>query len=252
MVPASFALGTPVRSPAAMYIAMTTAAGPLIVIDVVTLPRSISPNRSSMSESVHTATPALPTSPTAHASSESRPIRVGRSNAVDRPVAPTPRSARNRSFVSAAVPNPANMRMVQSFERYMDAFTRAACVRELARALGILRPVDRINFGPRVRREIPLRHAVSLSRAPRTGFRGGSAEAEHGGDAVLVTGGVAAVDHERAAGDERCVIGGEEQRRPPRSPRARRTDRARARRRTTSGRLPCLPCRRRQPSSACR
>ncbi len=122
IVPARSRRATPVRSPTAMYIAMITAAGPLIVIDVVTVPRSMPANRSSMSSSVQTATPALPTSPTDQGSSESRPIRVGRSNAVDSPVAPDSRRARKRSFVSAAVPNPANIRIVQGFERYIDAY----------------------------------------------------------------------------------------------------------------------------------
>ena len=49
-------------------------------------------------------------------------MSVGRSNAVDRPVAPESRSRRKRSFVSAAVPKPANIRIVQSFDRYMDTY----------------------------------------------------------------------------------------------------------------------------------
>ena len=47
------------------------AAGELIVIDVVTRPRSMPANRSSMSASVSMATPTLPTSPSASGSSES-------------------------------------------------------------------------------------------------------------------------------------------------------------------------------------
>ena len=41
-VPPSRARSTPASSAAATYIAKTTAAGPLIVIDVVTAPRSMS------------------------------------------------------------------------------------------------------------------------------------------------------------------------------------------------------------------
>jgi hypothetical protein len=122
MVPARFARGTPVRSPTAMYMAISVAAGPLIVIEVVTEPRSMPANRSSMSVSVQTATPALPTSPIAHGSSESRPISVGRSNAVDSPVAPESRREWSRSFVSSGVPNPANIRIVHSLDRYIDAY----------------------------------------------------------------------------------------------------------------------------------
>ena len=72
-----------------------------------------------MSASVSIATPHLPTSPSASASSESRPISVGRSNAVDSPSPPAARSSWNRRFVSTAVPKPANIRIVQSFERYI-------------------------------------------------------------------------------------------------------------------------------------
>ena len=49
-----------------MYIAITIDAGPLMVIDVVTVAKSISANRSSISANESIATPALPTSPTAH------------------------------------------------------------------------------------------------------------------------------------------------------------------------------------------
>ena len=79
---------TPFFSAVATYMAKITAAGELIVIEVVTSPRSTPAKRSSMSASVSTATPHLPTSPSLSGSSESRPISVGRSNAVDRPVLP--------------------------------------------------------------------------------------------------------------------------------------------------------------------
>ena len=75
-----------------------------------------------MSASVSTATPHLPTSPSDSGSSESRPMSVGRSNAVDSPSPPAASSSRNRRLVSGAVPKPANMRIVQSFERYIEAY----------------------------------------------------------------------------------------------------------------------------------
>ena len=68
------------------------------------------------------ATPQRPTSPSACGSSESRPISVGRSNAVERPSPPARRISRKRALVSSAVPKPANMRIVQSFERYIEAY----------------------------------------------------------------------------------------------------------------------------------
>ena len=94
-----------------------------MVMDVETAPRSIPANRSATSSTVSTATPARPTSPMAHSWSESRPIRVGMSKAVDSPVPPDRRSSRNRALVSSAVPNPANMRMVQRRDRYMSGCT---------------------------------------------------------------------------------------------------------------------------------
>ena len=74
-----------------------------------------------MSATVSTATPPLPTSPSLRGSSLSRPINVGMSNAVDRPLPPLRRISLNRAFVSSGVPKPANIRIVQSFERYIDA-----------------------------------------------------------------------------------------------------------------------------------
>ena len=44
-------------------------------------------------------------------------MRVGMSKAVDRPVPPARRSSLKRRLVSSAVPNPANMRMVQRRDR---------------------------------------------------------------------------------------------------------------------------------------
>ena len=76
-----------------------------------------------MSSSVSTATPSRPTSPAARGSSLSRPMSVGRSNAVERPVCPFSSRNLNRSFVCRGVPNPANCRIVQRRPRYMLACT---------------------------------------------------------------------------------------------------------------------------------
>ncbi len=120
-VPPSRARSTPEPSAVATYMASSTAAGELMVIDVVTAPRSMPAKRSCTSARVSTATPHLPTSPSARGSSLSRPISVGRSKAVERPSPPLARMARNRSLVSVAVPKPANIRIVHSFERYIEA-----------------------------------------------------------------------------------------------------------------------------------
>ena len=74
------------------------------------------------------ATPQRPTSPAESGSSESRPIRVGRSNAVESPVlalVPLAFSSRylNRRFVSSADPKPANCLIVQRRLRYMVGCT---------------------------------------------------------------------------------------------------------------------------------
>ena len=122
MVPPSRRRSTPVVSPTTTYIASTVAAAELMVIDVLTSPRSMPPNSTSMSARVSTATPARPTSPRASGWSESRASSVGMSNAVDRPLPPASSNWRNRSLVSSAVPNPANCRMVQSFDRYIEAY----------------------------------------------------------------------------------------------------------------------------------
>ncbi len=91
----------------------TGTAGPLIVIDVVTSPRAMSENRTSMSAAESIATPQWPTSPSDCTSSESRPIRVGMSKATERPPPPAARIILYRSLVCAALPNPANWRIVQ-------------------------------------------------------------------------------------------------------------------------------------------
>ena len=75
-----------------------------------------------MSRRESMATPQRPTSPSDMGSSESSPSSVGMSNAVDRPSPPARMISLNRQFVSSAVPKPANIRIVQSFERYIDAY----------------------------------------------------------------------------------------------------------------------------------
>jgi hypothetical protein len=121
-VPPSSRRAAPARSAAATNIAKIGAAGPLIVIDVVVAAKSMSAYRSAMSSIESTATPQRPTSPNDHSSSESRPMRVGRSNAVDRPSPPWARMSLNRRLVSSAVPKPANIRIVHNFDRYIDAY----------------------------------------------------------------------------------------------------------------------------------
>ncbi len=66
----------------------TGTAGPEMVIDVVTCSSGMSANRTSMSAAESIATPQWPTSPRLRGSSESRPIRVGMSNATDSPPPP--------------------------------------------------------------------------------------------------------------------------------------------------------------------
>jgi hypothetical protein len=44
------------------------------------------------------------------------------SNAVERPSPPDFRISLKRQLVSSAVPKPANMRIVQSFDRYIEAY----------------------------------------------------------------------------------------------------------------------------------
>ncbi len=75
-----------------------------------------------MSASESIATPHRPTSPSDIGSSESSPSSVGMSNAVDRPSPPDLMISLNRQFVSSAVPNPANMRIVHNRDRYIDAY----------------------------------------------------------------------------------------------------------------------------------
>ena len=64
-VPRSSARGTPASSAAATNSASATGAGPEIVMDVETAPRSIPANRRAMSPAWATETPSRPTSPSA-------------------------------------------------------------------------------------------------------------------------------------------------------------------------------------------
>ncbi len=75
-----------------------------------------------MSAIVSIATPQRPTSPSAMGWSESMPSSVGMSNAVDSPSPPALMISLKRQLVSSAVPNPANIRIVHSFERYIDEY----------------------------------------------------------------------------------------------------------------------------------
>jgi len=64
-VPRSLAGSTPWRRATAMYIASSTAAGALIVIDVDTRSSGMPANRQAMSSRLLMLTPTLPTSPSA-------------------------------------------------------------------------------------------------------------------------------------------------------------------------------------------
>ena len=86
MVPRSFSVGIPCFSATARYMARSTAAGALMVMEVLTWSRGMPLNRISMSWSESMATPTLPTSPMAISWSESYPICVGRSKATESPV----------------------------------------------------------------------------------------------------------------------------------------------------------------------
>jgi hypothetical protein len=90
-----------------------------MVIDVETWSRGIPSSMVSMSASELMATPHFPTSPSESGWSGSRPIRVGRSKAIERPCEPCSSRYLNRAFVWAAVPKPANWRIDQVLPRYM-------------------------------------------------------------------------------------------------------------------------------------
>ena len=93
MVPVTLANGTPCFSAAASRKQYSMIAGPLIVMDTETRSSGMPSNRVSMSARLEIATPHFPTSPSHSESSESYPIRVGKSKATDRPV--VPRARRN-------------------------------------------------------------------------------------------------------------------------------------------------------------
>ena len=118
-VPDTFSRATPCLSATATYIATRIGAGALIVIDVETWSSGMPSNTVSMSASESIATPTWPTSPAARSSSESRPIWVGRSKAVERPGWPCESRNLKRSFVASGVPKPAYWRIVQGRPRYM-------------------------------------------------------------------------------------------------------------------------------------
>ena len=90
-VPSSTRRSAPWRSAATRYMQNTGTAGPEMVMLVVTSARGMPSKRSSMSATESIATPQCPTSPRLFGSSESRPIRVGMSNATLSPPPPRPR-----------------------------------------------------------------------------------------------------------------------------------------------------------------
>ena len=90
-VPFSRVGSTPCRSAATTYRQKIGTAGPEMVIEVVTVPRSMPANSTSMSAAESIATPQCPTSPRLRGSSESRPISVGMSKAT---LSPPPPAAR--------------------------------------------------------------------------------------------------------------------------------------------------------------
>ena len=86
MVPRRRFGSTPCFLAIAIYIAIKTAAGALIVMLVETRSKGISRNKASMSSMDEIETPTLPPSPVAIGSSASYPIWVGKSKATDKPV----------------------------------------------------------------------------------------------------------------------------------------------------------------------
>ncbi len=119
-VPRIFEPSRPCSSQATWYIATSTGAGALIVIEVDTSSSGIWSNTATMSSTVSIATPTRPTSPSARGSSESSPIWVGRSNAVESAAWPWPIRKRKRRLVSSGVPNPAYWRIDHGRPAYMS------------------------------------------------------------------------------------------------------------------------------------
>ena len=129
------------------------AAGGLIVIETVTSPMSMASKRLWRSSSVSIATPSLPTSPNERSSSESCPINEGMSNAVAQYRSAVIEQVPEALLVSAAVPNPANWRIVHNLPRYMLAYTPRGNGNSPGKPIGRLR----------IRRQIGLR----IQRADR-------------------------------------------------------------------------------------
>src|SRR6266542_956480 len=122
-VPETRSCGTPCFCPTTAYIATSTEAGALMVIDVETWSSGMPSNIVSMSASVSIATPTFPTSPSDSGSSESYPSWVGKSNATESPGWPSFSKNAKRLLVSAAVPYPAYWRTDHSRPRYIEAWT---------------------------------------------------------------------------------------------------------------------------------
>ena len=79
-----------------------------------------------------------------------------------------------RALVSSAVPKPANIRIVQSFERYIEAYGPAG-VRELPGELAVVGPVHRLDRD--------ARHRLEVGVAVRRGVEG----CRHSSRAVMAT-----------------------------------------------------------------
>src|SRR5215217_7430802 len=128
-VPPSSSGETPCFSAATTYMARSTCAGALMVMEVVISPIGIPLKSRSMSSRESTATPSTPTSPKDMDESESRPMRVGMSKATERPFWPCSRRYLNRLLVSSAEPKPANCLIV--LRRVERLYRHAGHCREL-------------------------------------------------------------------------------------------------------------------------
>ncbi|EKD41944.1 MAG: hypothetical protein ACD_73C00430G0001 [uncultured bacterium] len=78
MVPPTLLKGTPCFSAVTRKKASKIEAGPLIVMETVTLSRGMPPKSTSISRKESIATPHTPTSPRDLGESESKPISVGK------------------------------------------------------------------------------------------------------------------------------------------------------------------------------
>src|SRR5262249_31386096 len=90
-VPETRGHGTPCCSAAAQYIAQRIDAGEVMGIENLPSPRGIPRDSGSKTAGDEIATPHFPTSPTDVGWSESKPIRVGKSNATESPDCPCDR-----------------------------------------------------------------------------------------------------------------------------------------------------------------